>query len=258
MSKLILRPCLLLTETYLFFSLIIAAAERRFGHPQADHSEEVQRFGLRQLCGSDGQKKCGWVFLRMTNVVLWIHSWVRCNNDDNITSIDVNDNKLKKQKMIICSVVLIQAHYYNWLSDYFRNGPLTSISQSCFFPPLISFLVPQMQILYSHSKKVRRLWFSNDMKWLLFFSLFFLWHYYCIIIIKTHNLYGFLFLSSGEMNDIFVGLMGRRNSEPGECCSWHKSNVLSSPAGIQTERLWCSSHRPYTFMGISCYVLSHR
>lgn len=173
MSKLILRPCLLLTETYLFFSLIIAAAERRFGHPQADHSEEVQRFGLRQLCGSDGQKKCGWVFLRMTNVVLWIHSWVRCNNDDNITSIDVNDNKLMKQKMIICSVVLIQAHYYNWLSDYFRNGPLTSISQSCFFPPLISFLVPQMQILYSHSKKVRRLWFSNDMKWLFFFLFFF-------------------------------------------------------------------------------------
>lgn len=164
----------------------------------------------------------------------------------------------RNKKMIICSVVLIQAHYYNWLSDYFRNGPLTSISQSCFFPPLISFLVPQMQILYSHSKKVRRLWFSNDMKWLLFFSLFFLWHYYCIIIIKTRNLYGFLFLSSGEMNDIFVGLMGRRNSEPGECCSWHKSNVLSSPAGIQTERLWCSSHRPYTFMGISCYVLSHR
>lgn len=101
-----------------YFLLLKAAAEQRFGHPQADHSEEVQRFGLWQLCGSDGQKKCGWVFFRMTNVVHWIHSWVRCTNDDNITSINVNDNKLKKQKMVIYSVELILAHYYIWSSGF--------------------------------------------------------------------------------------------------------------------------------------------
>lgn len=67
-------------------------------------------------------------------------------------------------------------------------------------------------MLYLHHKKVRHWWFQNNLiksqPSLKYFE-----------IIVTQQLMFLILLIIGEMNDIFVGLMGRRNSESSECAS---------------------------------------
>lgn len=95
-----------------------------------------------------------------------------------------------------------------------KNGPILSSFPFLHFVTWLflsdQYCLPlfQMQTLYSHHKKVRPLTFIND------------------IITCLENTINGSHISIGEMHDIFVGLMGRRNSEPGECGNFAK--VLSS------------------------------
>lgn len=96
-----------------------------------------------------------------------------------------------------------------------------------FFPPFDLILFYQMQTPYSHHRKVRvlvhLLLCLNSLKW-------------------KQTSEWFSFFTLGEMHDIFVGLMGRRNSEQGEFgYSRQKSRRISS--------LFLSAFRSMVFYG---------